>query len=199
VDDEELKKIAPPTASSMEILQFVKNSDVDPLFFESSYYLAPEEKISKPYALFLAALTETKYYAIAKIAMHNREHVVIIRPAEGGLVLHTMYYSGELRRANKAETPKTKFSGKELDLAKSLIEHLAAPFKRAEFHDAYRENVEHLIEQKKNGKKTTAVTQPPRKAAVINLTEALKRSLKASARPKTTKSVKKKSSRRKAA
>jgi DNA end-binding protein Ku len=161
--------------------------------------VAPEEKISKPYALFLAALTETKYYAIAKIAMHNREHVVIIRPAEGGLVLHTMYYSGELRRANKAEAPKTKFSGKELELAKSLIEHLAAPFKPAEFHDAYRENVEHLIEQKKNGKKTTAVKQPPRKAAVINLTEALKRSLKASGRSETTKSVKKKSSRRKAA
>jgi DNA end-binding protein Ku len=201
VDDEELKKIAPPTASSMEILQFVKNSDVDPLFFESSYYLAPEEKVSKPYALFLAALTETKYYAIAKIAMHNREHVVIIRPAEGGgLVLHTMYYSGELRGANKAETPKTKFSGKELELAKSLIEHLAAPFKPAEFHDAYRENVERLIEQKKSGKKTTAVKQPPRKAAVINLTEALKRSLKASAsRPETPKSGKKKSGRRKAA
>jgi DNA end-binding protein Ku len=199
VDDEELKKIAPPTASSMEILQFVKNSDVDPLFFESSYYVAPEEKISKPYALFLTALTETKYYAIAKMAMHNREHVVIIRPAEGGLVLHTMYYSGELRRANKAEAPKTKFSGKELELARTLVEHLAAPFKPAEFHDTYRENVERLIEQKKKGEKTTAVKQPPRKAAVINLTEALKRSLKASASPETARSSKKKGGRRKAA
>src|SRR5450631_3701354 len=72
VDDEELKKIAPPTASTMEVLQFVKNNDVDPIFFESSYYIAADEKVSKPYALFLAALKDTKYAAIAKIALHNR-------------------------------------------------------------------------------------------------------------------------------
>jgi DNA end-binding protein Ku len=180
VDDEELKKIAPPTASTMEILQFVKNNDVDPIFFESSYYIAPEEKISKPYALFLAVLTQTKYDAIAKIAMHNREHVVIIRPAEGGLVLHTMYYSDELHKANKAEAPKTKFTAKELELAKSLVSQLTAPFKPAEFHDTYRENVERLIEQKQKGQKITTVKQP-RKAPVIDLMEALKRSLKATA------------------
>src|SRR5712671_8086205 len=81
VDDDELKKIAPPTATTMDILQFVKNDAVDPIYFESSYYVAPDEKASKPYALFLAALTQTKYDAIAQIAMHNREHVVIIRPA----------------------------------------------------------------------------------------------------------------------
>src|SRR5580692_8095411 len=121
VDDEELKRIAPPTANTMEVLQFVKNNDVDPLLFESSYYVAPDEKVSKPYALFLAALTETKSDAIAKIAMHNREHVVIIRPAEEGLVLHTLYYSAELHQANKAAALKTKFSSKELELAKSLV------------------------------------------------------------------------------
>jgi DNA end-binding protein Ku len=181
-------------------LQFVKNSEVDPIFFERSYYVAPDEKVSKPYALFLAALTETKYYAIAKIAMHNREHVVIIRPDEdGGLVLHTMYYPAELHKANKAEAPKTKFSGKELELAKDLVNHLAAPFKPAEFHDAYRENVERLIEQKKNGQKTTVVKQPPRKAAVVNLTEALKRSLKAVGREEPVKGGKKKSGPRRAA
>jgi len=72
VDDEELKKIAPTTATTMDILQFVATDDVDPLLFESSYYMAPEEKVSKPYALFMAALTETKRDAIAKLAMHNR-------------------------------------------------------------------------------------------------------------------------------
>ena len=97
VDDEDLKKIAPYTATTMEILQFVKLNDVDPIYFETSYYVIPEEKVSKPYALLVAALTETKHDAIAKIAMHNREHVVIIRPAEGGLVLHTMYWTKPLR------------------------------------------------------------------------------------------------------
>ncbi len=82
VEDEELKAIAPPTATTMEVLQFVASDDVDPLLFESSYYVAPDEKVSKPYALFMAALQETKRQAIAKIAMHNREHVVLIRAAE---------------------------------------------------------------------------------------------------------------------
>src|SRR6476660_3686786 len=72
VEDEELKKIAPPTATTMDILQFVANDEVDPIFFESSYYVGAEDKTTKPYALFTAALTETKQDAIAKIAMHNR-------------------------------------------------------------------------------------------------------------------------------
>jgi DNA end-binding protein Ku len=177
IDDKELKKVAPPTASTMEVLQFVKNNDVDPILFESSYYVAPDEKVGKPYALFLAALTATKSDAIAKIAMHNREHVVIIRPAEGGLVLHTLYYAGELHKANKTEAPKTKFSAKELDLAKSLVSHMSAPFKPGAFHDTYRENVERLIEEKKVGQKITAVRQP-RKVPVVDLMEALKRSLR---------------------
>src|ERR1041385_4512651 len=155
VEDEELKKIAPTTATTMEVLQFVASDDVDPLLFESSYYVAPEEKVSKPYALFMAALQETKRDAIAKVAMHNREHVVLIRPAEGGLVLHTLYYEDELHKGNKAEAPKTKFSGKELDLAKSLVQHLTAKFNLGEFNDTYRENVERLIEEKKKGEQIT--------------------------------------------
>src|ERR1700734_1020925 len=93
IDDEELKKIAPATATTMDILQFVGSDEVDPIYFESSYYVAAEDKTAKPYVLFLAALTETKQDAVAKIAMHNREHIVLIRPSrEGGLVLHTLYY-----------------------------------------------------------------------------------------------------------
>jgi DNA end-binding protein Ku len=74
----------------MEVLEFVASDEIDPLLFESSYYTAPEEKVSKPYALSMAALKATKRDAVAKIAMHNREHVVLIRVSEGGLVLHTL-------------------------------------------------------------------------------------------------------------
>jgi hypothetical protein len=143
----------------MDVLQFVRSGDIDPLLFESSYYVAPEEKVSKPYALFMAALAETKQYAIAKVAMHDREHVVLIRPAGGGLVLHTLYYEDELHKANKAEArfeklahnglagrgqvrraphsldaapgglcAQTKFSAKELEMAKSLGQHLSGKF-----------------------------------------------------------------------
>jgi len=181
VEDAELKKIAPPTATTMEILQFADSDEIDPIFFESSYYVAPEEQVSKPYGLFLAALKETGQHAIAKIAMHNREHVVLIRPADGGLLLHTLYYVDELHKANKKGALKTKFSAKELEMAKSLIAHLTAPFKPEQFHDTYRKNVERLIEQKKKGQKVTAVKQP-RKAPVIDLMDALKRSLQSNTR-----------------
>jgi DNA end-binding protein Ku len=187
VEDEELKKIAPPTATTMEIVQFVSGGEVDPIYFESSYYVAPEEKTGKPYALFMAALETTKRYAIAKIAMHNREHVVLIRPSEDALLLHTLYYPDELQPANKIAKPKEKYTGKELDLAKSLVGELSAPFHPEQFHDAYRENVERLIQQKEKGQKITTVKQP-RKAPVVDLMEALKRSLKQSAGGKTTRS-----------
>jgi DNA end-binding protein Ku len=177
LDDEELKKIAPPTATTMDVLQFVGSDDVDPIYFESSYYVAAEDKTAKPYVLFMAALTDTKQNAIA---MHNREHVVLLRPSDGGLVLHTLYYPDELHKANRSEAPKAKYSAKELELAKSLVKNLAAPFKPQEFKDTYRENVERLIEQKSKGQKITTVKQP-RKAPVVDLMEALKRSLKASA------------------
>lgn len=177
VDEEDLKKIAPPTATTMDILQFVDEEEVDPLYFESSYYVGAEDKTTKPYSLFQAALKESKQNAIAKIAMHNREHIVLIRPSDDGLILHTMYYPNELHEANRSEAPKSKYTAKELELAKSLIHHLKAPFHPKEFHDTYRENVEQLIEEKRKGKKITLVKQP-RQAPVIDLMEALKRSLK---------------------
>jgi DNA end-binding protein Ku len=186
VEDAELQKIAPATATAMEVLQFVGNDEVDPIYFESSYYVAADDKTAKPYALFTAALTETKQDAIAKIAMHNREHIALIRPAAGGLILHTLYYSNELHKANRSEAPKTKYSAKELELASSLINHLKAPFKPQEFKDTYRENVERLIEQKRKGQKITSVEQP-RKAPVIDLMEALKRSLDDSRAPASNK------------
>src|SRR6266566_716429 len=146
VDDRELKKIAPATATTMDILQFVSSDQVDPIFFEHSYYVAAEDKTARPYVLFMAALTETSQAAIAKIAMHNREHIVLIRPSGDGLVLHTLYYPNELHESHKTEAPKAKYTAKELELAKSLVNHLTAPFKPREFKDAYRENVERLIE-----------------------------------------------------
>jgi DNA end-binding protein Ku len=179
VEDDDLKKIAPTSSTTMDILQFVDNGEVDPLYFESSYYVAAEDETAKPYVLFVAALTGTKQDAIAKITMHNREHIALIRPVDGGLLLHTLYFADELQQTHRREAPKTKYSAKELELAKSLVSHLKAPFKPQEFKDTYRASVERLIEEKRKGQKITAVEQP-RKAPVIDLMEALKRSLEAS-------------------
>jgi DNA end-binding protein Ku len=198
VDDDELKQIAPPTATTMEILQFVRAGEVDPIYFESSYYVAPEEAAAKPYQLFAQALEQTKYQAIGKLAMHGREHIVLIRPHRGGMVLHTLYYANELHEANRATPKATKLPAKEMELAKSLVQHLASSFEPATFHDAYGENVERLIRQKQKGQKISVVAQP-KKAPVIDMMEALKRSLAAAAphaaRSKTGKATAKKSRR----
>lgn len=177
VDDEELKKIAPATATTIDVLQFVNAGEVDPIYLERSYYMAPEEKVSKPYALFMQALKDTGYAALAKLSMHSREHIVLIRPGMEGLLLHTLFYTNELHSANRQKgSAKTNPTRKEIDLAKNLIRQLAGPFKPEQFEDKYRKNVEMLIEQKKKGVPITAVAQK-RKAPVIDLMDALQRSL----------------------
>jgi DNA end-binding protein Ku len=179
VEDEELKKIAPATASTMEIVQFVRDTDVDPIYFEKSYYVSPGDGVNKPYVLFLKALQETKFSAIAKVSMHGREDTVLIRAAGDQLILHTLFFADELHSANKTSAAKTGGTAKELALAIQLVRQLAAPFKPKEFHDSYRENVEKLIEQKRKGGKIT-VEPKAKRAQVVDLMEALQKSLKAS-------------------
>src|SRR6202451_3525788 len=101
IEDEEVKKVAPSTAKVMEIQEFVKGEQVDPIYFETSYYMAPDEAGEKPYALLFDALKRTGYVGVAKVAMHNREHVVILRPGEKGVLLHTMFYGNEIRKVDE--------------------------------------------------------------------------------------------------
>jgi DNA end-binding protein Ku len=156
---------------------------VDPIYFEHSYYVGPGDDVTKPYALFLKALKETKSSAIAKVSMHGREHVVLIRSFDDDLVLHTLFYPDELHEANKRKVPaKMTATSKEVELATELIRRLAGPFKPDQFHDTYRENVEKLIELRRKGRKITAEPKP-RRAPVVNLMDALKKSLSSSARP----------------
>jgi DNA end-binding protein Ku len=141
----------------MEILQFVRTAEVDPILLTDPIRAAGGV-VSKPNSLLLHAMTETKYYALAKPAMHGREHVVIIRRTESGMVLHTMYYEDELHKANQPTRPKQdKYSQKEVELAKRLIETLASAFKLDQYHDTYRENVLKMIEQKQKGHKITPI------------------------------------------
>jgi DNA end-binding protein Ku len=195
VDPEDLEKIAPPTATVMEILQFVRMQEIDPIFLETSYYVAPEEAVSRPYTLLFEAMKETEYDALAKVTMHGREHIVILRPAEHGIVLHTMYFVDELHKANEVGVRKgAKFDRKEIDLAKKLIETLASPFRPEEYHDEYKQNVEELIEKKRKGQKVTPIKQP-KTAPVIDLMQALQQSLaKTGSTSKTKKPARKRAS-----
>jgi DNA end-binding protein Ku len=176
VEDEEIKKVAPKTAKVMEIQEFVKADDVDPVFLESSYYMAPDEGGEKPYALLFEALKQTKYFGVAKVAMHNREHVVVLRPGSKGMVLHTMYYADEVRRSEEFRTDATNLKDKELALAKMLVESLAGDFEPEKYHDNYRDNLRTMIEAKIEGHKVVE-TPETHIAPVIDIMEALKKSL----------------------
>jgi len=185
VEDEEIKKVAPKTAKVMEIQEFVKSAQVDPIYLESSYYMAPDEGGEKPYALLFEALKQTEYYGIAKVSMHNREHVVILRPGDKGVVLHTMYFSDEIRAVEEFRTDISQVKEKEIALAKMLIESLADDFKPEKYTDTYRENLQKLIQAKLAGHKIVE-TPTPHIAPVIDIMEALKKSLAQQKKPPRT-------------
>jgi len=182
VEDEEIKKMAPPTAKVMEILEFVKAAEVDPLYYESSYYIAPDDAGEKPYSLLYQALRRTGYVGVAKVAMHNREHIVIFRPGPNGLIMHTMYYSHEVRKTEEFRTDASLASDKEMQLASLLIESLAAAFEPEKYKDAYRDNIQALIDAKIAGKQVVAPPEPVT-AKVVDIMEALKQSLAAAKKP----------------
>jgi DNA end-binding protein Ku len=174
--EEELDKIEPPSAKVMEILEFVKLSEMDPLYFDSSYYVSPEDAGTKAYQLLMKAMEESGYGAIAKLTMHQREHIVIVRPGTKGMTLHTMFYSNEIRAAESVPTDKTEIKDQEKKLAQQLIESLAAPFDPQKYRDSYQENLKAMIAAKLKGQQVTEVAQP-HLAPVIDLMEALKKSL----------------------
>ena len=183
VDDEEIKKVAPKTAKTMEVLEFVKASEVDPVYLDASYYLAPDEAGEKPYSLLFEALRQSGCVGVAKIAMHNREHIVILRPGARGILLHTMYYEDEIRQVEEFRTDTSKVQDKELALAKMLIESLLAPFEPGKYKDNYRENLLSMIKAKIEGKEIVEPAAPAHKAPVIDILEALKMSLAEGKKP----------------
>src|SRR6266436_2106690 len=177
IEPEEIKKIEPKTAKTMEILEFVKANDVDPVYFESSYYMTPEEAGRRPYALLTKALEESEYVAIAKLTMHNREYTVFLRPHSGGMMLHTMYYAEEVRQVEEFGTPDVELKDAEVKVAHQLIEALATDWDPEKYHDSFEENLKKLIQTKLEGGKVAEVEKPKKLAPVVDLMAALKQSL----------------------
>lgn len=174
--EEELDKIEPPSAHVMEILEFVKLDEMDPLYFDASYYISPEDAGIKAYQLLLKGMEESGYGAIAKLTMHQREHIVIVRPGTQGMTLHTMFYSNEIRAAEAVPSDKIELKDQEKKLADQLIQSLAAPWQPEKYRDEYQENLKGMIQAKLKGQEVTEVAQP-HMAPVIDLMEALKKSL----------------------
>ena len=176
VDQKELDKIAPPTAKVMEIVQFVKEDEFDPVYMDKSYHVAPDGEVAKSYALLLEVMKKQRHFAIAKVAMHNREHIAVLRGSGNEIMLHTMFFEDEVQAAPAGIGKAPKFSAKELQLATQLIDALTDKFQPEKFHDQYEENVEKLIKQKQKGERVKGATYK-RPATVVNIVDALKRSL----------------------
>jgi DNA end-binding protein Ku len=178
--EEELDKIEPESARAMEILEFVKVDEIDPLYYDASYYMTPEEEGKKAYSLLLKAMQESNYAAIAKVTMHQREHIVVIRPREEGMTLHTMFYQNEIRAVAEFTQDRVEPKEAEKKLAMQLIESLAAPFEPEKYRDEYQESMKALISAKQKGQEVKATIHPAR-APVIDLMDALKKSINAKA------------------
>ena len=187
VNSDELRQLKIPTSSTMEILRTTRLPEIDPLYFETSYYVVPEPMGQRAYALLYAALQETNYAALAKVAMHGREHIMLVRPGKKGLLAHTLYYNDELRADTEFATDISSVTPKELTLAKIFVEAIAGPFAPEEFKDTYREQLQKLIagktaRQEVSPAARTATTPAPIVDIMAALTKSLERA-KASAAP----------------
>lgn len=177
LEPEELKSLAPKTSSGMEIQEFVALADIDPVYFETSYYVSPEEAGQKAYALLYRSMQTTGLVAIAQFAMHTREHVVVLRPGKKGLLAHTMFFVSEVRADEEYIADTRVVAEKELTLAETLIRSLTAPFEPDKYRDSYKERLKSMIAQKVKGQPVTVSARTPKPAEVVDIADALRRSL----------------------
>ena len=177
--DEEIKSLEGEASRVIDIAEFVPLSSVDPIYFEKTYYLGPDKGGEKPYRLLADAMAKTEQVALAKFVMRGKESLVLIRPAQGGLMLHTMYFADEVRdfgEIGKGESATLKEG--EMGLALRLIEDLThAEFKPEQYQDDYRQRVLDLVNLKVEGKEVTMAAPETHRAQVIDLMDALKQSL----------------------
>ena len=183
----EIAALRPRTSSDLDILEFVHLEEIDPVYFDASYYVAPDAGGEKAYALLCEALHKTGYVALGKLAMHGREHATVIRPGNRGLILHTIFYAKEVRSAEEYQADSNLVSTKELDMATLLVRALAAKFEPAKLKDAFEERLRELVQTRAR----TAVTaeahrEAPRQAPVIDIMEALRKSLEMARKPPKT-------------
>jgi DNA end-binding protein Ku len=188
IDKGEIEKITPKTATEMQILEFVKIFDIDPIYLETSYYVSPEAAGEKPYALLFDALRHSGYVALAEFAMRGRQHAVVIRPGVTGIIAHTMYYADEIRKNEEFQTDVSLVAKKERDMAVTLIEAMAAPFDPEKFKDIYREKLQELIAAKVEGRQIAAEA-PTKAAPVIDIMEALMKSVAIKRKPVASESA----------
>ena len=180
MEEKEIKKLAAASSRTLEILAFTKLSEIDPIFFDSSYFCIPEEAGKKAYQLLVKALEDTQTVGIGKLLMHQRDYTVFLRAYEHGLLLHTMYFSNEIRELPQfGVVEAVDLKPQEVKLTEQLIKSMTEPFKPKQYHDEFQDKLRKLIEAKQHGK-SIEISKQPHGAAIIDMMTALKKSLGAS-------------------
>jgi DNA end-binding protein Ku len=189
--EEDFKRANVEATQTVDILSFVNASEIAPMYFETPYYLAPDKRGQKGYALLRETLKKTGKVGIANVVIRTRQYVAALMPIDGVIVMNTLRYANELRPADEVDVPADNLksinvSSREIDMARRLVEEMSDKWKPEEFHDTYHEDLIALIEKRVEAGQTEVVTEPseeqeerPSKGEVIDLMALLKRSVEA--------------------
>jgi DNA end-binding protein Ku len=183
VTPEELEALEPGRTRNIEITDFVDLDEIDPVYYQKTYYLAPKgEQAARAYGLLRKAMEESNKSAVATLVMRGKQYLVTVRPEPRALVLQTMYFADEVRDPVK-EIPDLptadEFSDRELKTAKMLVESMAGDWEPERYHDTYRERVEELVERKRAGEEVVLETHRAEPTKVVDLMAALEASVEA--------------------
>jgi DNA end-binding protein Ku len=179
VTEEDIDRLDVELTHAIDICDFVSIDEIDPLYFRKGYYLLPQEGAEKPYRLLVKALEETGRVAVAKVVIRNKQHLACLRPVGDSLVLETMYYADEVRQPEAAPTPTVRAA--EVEMAKTLIENLAATWDPERYHDNYRSELLELLQRKAEGAPLPK-REEEGEGEVVDLMEALRQSVEATKR-----------------
>jgi DNA end-binding protein Ku len=174
---EDFEKLPLPSKHMIEISAFVKSEEIDPVYYEKSYYLEAEEAATKPFVLFMRALTDKQMIAIGTVAIRNKERLCALRPLGGTLMMDTLLYPDEIRVTGEEDLPRTRISEAEMDMAYRLVDLMAKPFQPEDYKDHYREALMKVIEAKLEGEELVEEPIAAPSGRVIDLMEALRASV----------------------
>jgi DNA end-binding protein Ku len=186
VSDEDLRRARKESSDTIEILKFVEARQIDPIYYAEAHYLAPDGQAgAEAFALFHLAMEESGKTALARAILRNREHLLNLRPHQGALIAFTLHYPEEIKDVREIEeadwTAKLQVDQGNLQMARDIVAHLSGDFTPARYRDEYSRVLLELIKAKAEGKELMVEPQVERRK-VINLMEALKRSVEATGR-----------------
>jgi len=181
VTPEELESLDPKASRTVDIQEFVDLDEIDPVYFDSTYYMVPDKGAAKAYALLLEAMRKSKKVAIASVVLRQKQHLVALRPLNNALSMETMLYADEVVGTDSLEglPEDVEVTDRELKMAQQLIESLADDFRPERYKDDYRERVLEMIERKAEGQEIVAAEEEEEQPPVVDLMAALEASLAA--------------------